>query len=781
MKLVLLPLIGVLSFFSFHYALIHNFPESQARKILYYYPNGFIFHTNSHNYHLLGYNIFEDQDLPSLNFEANVLEPTHQNLFSKILYDFLEYLVIAHLFVGFALWFFLRSGDNLFLFLFAFIGIFISSNFFVLVFNAYYFLFFFTLTFLMFILSHLVIRAKGLDVPTKWYIPEIAFSVLVGFLGRNSNENDILFIQLLRLLSIPLWMIGLSSIMVILYDAIKYKIIRSSSYNQESTNFYKKVVLGISICGLGIVPYLFLKFNLLKGTYSFTIFFCIFFLIFAFLFLYSSYGIAYLPQQLLFTSAISLFIQTSFYSLVYGMIYLFYKSLNIPEVTIHYINIFFLVMVVFLSTLIKNSLSDFIENLSLSKEKDLNKTLNEMIEIIQRPTSFRNSVKNLFNKASLALDVKKINLLVPAERFRNVSRLREFGLIEVPLKSPIWEYFSKEKDITITSYMSYGSGIREEVYRYLSAMQVQIAYPIFSYNSNGIPSSIFLVGEKNDKTNFSIAELKFIKECTRLGDLLMQNYYLIISDIEKKRMDKNLEFAQLQLTAKRTRLDIFNFDNLEVGYASFPAMGVSGDYLDFFTNSANQTISIFLGDVSGHGIGSGYMVSAVKGLVSELIQKNYTFEEIFKLVNEMLMTKFPGNLFMSLIGGIYNGRDSSFEFINAGHLHPLLIHRDKSLQYIQTPDRVLGIFPTSFKPEKIYLKTGDRLILFSDGVTETFNTQEEIFGIKRLENCILENFEKPTQELVNNIIHTLSEFRKGSDLSDDLTLICLTMLDEFKK
>ncbi|MCX8000404.1 MAG: serine/threonine-protein phosphatase, partial [Leptospiraceae bacterium] len=314
------------------------------------------------------------------------------------------------------------------------------------------------------------------------------------------------------------------------------------------------------------------------------------------------------------------------------------------------------------------------------------------------------------------------------------------------------------------------------VYRYLTDLEVQIAYPVFNHTSNGNPTSVILVGEKINKTNFSIAELKFIKECTRLGDLLMQNYSLLVSDIQKKRVEKNLELAQLQLIPQKTVSGNFIFEDMEIGYSSLAALGVSGDYLDFFTDDANRTITIFLGDVSGHGIGSGYMVSSVKGLVSELMNRQYPLDKIFKFVNEMLLTKFPGNLFMSLIGGVYDAKNSSFEFINAGHLHPLSIHEDKTLQYIQTPDRVLGVLPTSFTMKKIFLEDGDRLIFFTDGVTETFNPKEEIFGIKRLEKCILEKLNRSTKELIAYIIQTLAHFREGSDLSDDLTFLCLKKL-----
>jgi hypothetical protein len=93
--------------------------------------------------------------------------------------------------------------------------------------------------------------------------------------------------------------------------------------------------------------------------------------------------------------------------------------------------------------------------------------------------------------------------------------------MKIPETSPVWEYFSNNKDITITSYLIYGSGNREDTHKFLRDLNVQIAYPMLGLDSGRKVSSVFLIGEKKNNKNFSLGELKFIKEVTNSSDTEM--------------------------------------------------------------------------------------------------------------------------------------------------------------------------------------------------------------------------------------------------------------------
>ena len=208
---------------------------------------------------------------------------------------------------------------------------------------------------------------------------------------------------------------------------------------------------------------------------------------------------------------------------------------------------------------------------------------------------------------------------------------------------------------------------------------------------------------------------------------------------------------------------------------SIPAVGISGDYIDFVKTNDNK-LMVFLGDVSGHGVGSGFLVSAIKALIHDQIELGIELPTIFKNVNTFLIDRYAGNEFMSLIAGEYDPRTSIFEYINAGHLSPYMYRGPNYKFRLRGGDRVLGVLPTTFSPEKIQFGRGDRLFLYSDGVTETFNPSEVTYGEERLLDFIKGNFHLDSEGIVRAIVNNLEEYRKGTDITDDISLICLTKI-----
>jgi hypothetical protein len=164
-------------------------------------------------------------------------------------------------------------------------------------------------------------------------------------------------------------------------------------------------------------------------------------------------------------------------------------------------------------------------------------------------------------------------------------------------------------------------------------------------------TAMFLVGERNVPRNFTLGELSFIKECTRLTDLLLYNYQLLIADVEKKKMEKSLKEATiLEETIHPSSNGILNLRSTEFAYLSLAAMSISGDYVDFIRLNDRQVI-ILLGDVSGHGLGSGYLVSAIKALAHDQIESGIDIVRLFRNINNFLIERYAGNEFMTLIGG----------------------------------------------------------------------------------------------------------------------------------
>ncbi len=398
-----------------------------------------------------------------------------------------------------------------------------------------------------------------------------------------------------------------------------------------------------------------------------------------------------------------------------------------------------------------------------------------MALLISSPFSLRATVRQLVRKVNEALDIQKVIILVASDRFPT-SDFKNIDMVKLHNKSEIWNYFEHEKDVTITSSLMFGSGIRDSVYNFLRTLNIQLAFPMYGFDEKKSITAMFLVGERNVPRNFTLGELSFIKECTRLTDLLLYNYQLLIADVEKKKMEKSLKEATiLEETIHPSSNGILNLRSTEFAYLSLAAMSISGDYVDFIRLNDRQVI-ILLGDVSGHGLGSGYLVSAIKALAHDQIESGIDIVRLFRNINNFLIERYAGNEFMTLIGGLYDASTGVFEFINAGHLSPIILRENGSIETIKSGHRILGVIPSPFTTDEIKLNLGDRLILYSDGITETFSPSEEIYGETRFRKFLVDNKHLSSQKLLSALESVLKEFRNGGELTDDMSLIFLKRL-----
>ncbi len=773
MKNLILLFTTLLLYFLFFGLMLSFIDSSKARRFLYQFPNGYVINSDSQNNHILGYNIYSEEKLPEMNLdlEDSIDTRVETNFYSlvRVLIDFIYYIFVSLVYFFASIWFFLMIGDILISTFFLTLSLLFISLIFILGFDSNFYLFYLCYFALPFIIMHLSFRLKGKDLTSKWLVPEIAILGILTYIGYYGHDDLSIFNKLISVGSILYVISTLGIIFVVIYDLIKYK-------NITSNHLIKKSILSITIFLIVNIPFLILNKNYIKNNFIIIYFLIILLILFPLFFAYGSMRYSFIKQQLYFNSTLTLFFLSIFLVSIYVLLYKFLFYLKVPSSNfLDIINALFLSICLIYSSTIKNLINELIEYYTFDKNEKLTNALEEMASTIASPMTLKSTVKQLFLRVNDVLDVNRVIILVPAERFPDVE-FKDISVMKMVESSPVWKYFSQNKDITITSYLIYGSGNREDTHKFLRDLNIQIAYPIIGNENGKKVTSVFLIGEKKNHKNFSLGELKFIKEITRLADLLIQNYLLLLSEVEKKKMERDLLTVQImQKTMNPLVFETERIEDLEFGYISIPAVGISGDYMDFI-KTKDSRLWIFLGDVSGHGVGSGFLVSAIKALVQDQVEQDQDIQKIFSNINRFLLERYSGNEFMSLFAGIYDPKTAIFEYINAGHLSPVMF-RGASHQFkLRGGDRLLGVMPTTFTPEKIQFSRKDRLFLYSDGVTETFNSAEEVYGEKRLLDFIQNNYSLESEEMVNLIVKDIEAFRKEAEITDDISLICLTKM-----
>jgi len=210
-------------------------------------------------------------------------------------------------------------------------------------------------------------------------------------------------------------------------------------------------------------------------------------------------------------------------------------------------------------------------------------------------------------------------------------------------------------------------------------------------------------------------------------------------------------------------------------YASMvAAKEVGGDFYDFFMID-NHRLGFVIGDVSGKGIPSAIFMAVSRTLIRATGMKGITAAECLESVNNLLCNESVSCMFVTVFYGILDTNSGQINFANAGHNPPYIVRKDGTFAILETSgDIVLGVFEgKNFKPLQAKLEPGDGILLYTDGVTEAFNVQNEIYGEQRLEKVLPNLAKMNVTEAISAVNEDVSGFTSGADQSDDITMLYL--------
>ncbi|MCC7561448.1 MAG: SpoIIE family protein phosphatase [Methanobrevibacter arboriphilus] len=248
---------------------------------------------------------------------------------------------------------------------------------------------------------------------------------------------------------------------------------------------------------------------------------------------------------------------------------------------------------------------------------------------------------------------------------------------------------------------------------------------------------------------------------------------------EKERINTELDIAKkIQESILPNKFPAFpNKVEFDVYAMSKSAEKVGGDFYDFFLIDENH-LAIVIADVSDKGIPAALFMMIAKTLIKSNLLNENTPDEAFFNANNQLCEDNDQNMFVTAWMGVLEIDTGKFTFVNAGHNPPILKDNEKSVWLKSSPGFVLGgIKDIKYLQNKITLKPGDRLLLYTDGVTEAINNKEEFFGEKRLIETFDKKGDSQIKEVLDSIKDDIDLFAGDIDQFDDITMLIL----EYKK
>jgi serine phosphatase RsbU (regulator of sigma subunit) len=213
---------------------------------------------------------------------------------------------------------------------------------------------------------------------------------------------------------------------------------------------------------------------------------------------------------------------------------------------------------------------------------------------------------------------------------------------------------------------------------------------------------------------------------------------------------------------------------LEISGSWRPARIVGGDYFDVFKLSENR-LGLCIGDVSGKGMPAALLMCNLQAVVKALATESTPPKELVEKANRVMWRNTTEDKFITLFYAVVDVEGRTLQFTNAGHNAPVLTRQDGAQVRLDDGGLIVGAYQESaYGQGEIELRPGDRLVMFTDGVTEAVNGQGEEFGEKRLVEASLRGRQLSAGTLHHSLLNLVTEFC-GGEFEDDATVLVVAV------
>ena len=254
----------------------------------------------------------------------------------------------------------------------------------------------------------------------------------------------------------------------------------------------------------------------------------------------------------------------------------------------------------------------------------------------------------------------------------------------------------------------------------------------------------------------------------------VQSARLFGEKLQRESLERELELAR---DMQRNLLpgEISQPEGWEIAALSIPSRVMGGDYYDVIPLSHGRT-AVAIADVSGKGAAAALLMAALQASLGTLLRENLPVAETVYRLNRALCGRMPDDTFITFFLAFVGTETGEVEYCCAGHDPPMLC-AGGSTGEVGILDRgglILGVMPDAeYSMATEIMKPGSRLLLYTDGVTETMTPEEEPFGVERLSIFLQKHCKEPAGEIVTTLTGILEKFRGDTDQQDDVTALVI--------
>jgi len=320
----------------------------------------------------------------------------------------------------------------------------------------------------------------------------------------------------------------------------------------------------------------------------------------------------------------------------------------------------------------------------------------------------------------------------------------------------------------------------EEVCRRLKAEATTQMIPIIMLTANRTTDKI---------TQLDAGADDYIPKSNDLAELLAKvRVFLRIKHLQDKLREQNEklryenELNELELSmAREVQRGLLPREGgrrgrLHLAFHYVPMRWVGGDLFDVLADEQGNTL-FFVSDVSGHGVGAALITAMFKTSILGQVGRVTSVVDLVNRVNSAISSLMDEGRFVTAFFGLLDSHGDRIQYVNAGHPPGLLLRRgEDALQRLDSTETPFGIMDEMSSPHgEIPVSPGDRLILYTDGLTDVVNADDEMLGADALSGLLLRHAALPADALASSIASRLSDYRGDADQADDMTLLVVAV------
>ncbi len=273
--------------------------------------------------------------------------------------------------------------------------------------------------------------------------------------------------------------------------------------------------------------------------------------------------------------------------------------------------------------------------------------------------------------------------------------------------------------------------------------------------------------------SFTEEDLAIVTHLAYVAGAKIENSRLLEERLEKRRLEQDMQVAaeiQRSLLPERPPA----LAGYDISGINLPCRTVGGDYYDYVIN--DDRLLFALGDVSGKGTGAALLMTVLRAAVRGFWSEG-TPAEAMGRINHTVVQNVPSNKFITFFLARLDPESGHVRYVNAGHNPPLLVRADGSVETLHEGGMVLGLLEgVPYDEGGVAMMEGDTLVVYSDGVTETWDAGGDEFGDQRLADLIVQARSRDAAGLQDAILTELDTFSGGAKGTDDRTLIVIKRL-----